>query len=893
MRAAMDNPLYPAFWDRGGRGLTHTMDMRKELSGVDVQAHEVLVQTLEQAVDAVVMLDEYNHITLFNAAAEALWGQSRGTLLGQDIALLLPRYFLCPQEALNTIAPLDAPHTHAGKNIDVVIDHSDGQPRNGLMSLSRVRVGDTIRYTAFIKDVTEQRRQQAHLQRLSMVVHESHNAIIVTDPQLRVEFVNAGVTRLLGYELADMQGKRPIDFLATPHADEQTSNLLHQQLMGLIHQGGGQLDAMVYTRAGKPLWVSAVVNPVFDADGRMIHALGVLTDITHTKMHEVLLHKGLHAMAHELPMLDIMLLICREVERIAPEVVTSILSVEAGVLRPLAAPSLPAHIAQAFDGVVIGPSVGSCGTSAWFGEPVLATDIATDPRWIGYHDVLHPLGLKACWSNPIKGGDGRVLGTFAFYYREHRAPDSFHRQLIDVSLHLCALLLEREEVRSRIHQLAHYDTLTGLPNRAMLRDRITESIVTAQQSGQQVALALIDLDHFKQVNDTYGHTIGDDLLRELARRFKAAVRNAGTVGRLSGDEFVALLPSTGVELATQAAERLTWAGAQPLALGDVPLRASVSLGVAIFPDDGTDADTLLRHCGLALKQAKAAGGDGFRFFSTDMNRMAQERTMLETSLRLALQQGGLALHYQPQVGAPHPHPLCGVEALLRWQHPILGNIAPPRFIALAEEHGLIHELGQWVLQTACAQMADWRQRGIEVPRVAVNLSARNFQHKGLPGLVARLLEQHRLQPSDLALEITEGAMLDPDPTVTQTIAAVHALGVPLSVDDFGTGYSSLGYLHRLPISELKLDKSFVHDIGHSDTARALTTAVLRIGDSLNLPVVAEGVETESQRAFLAEHGCPVLQGYLFGRPMHADDLERWLAERQPCATAEPASTDSP
>ena len=835
--------------------------------------HTGLAQALEALADAAVIVDARQSIVFFNKAAEGLWGLPRGDVLGRHARLLVPAKLQgmgCDVDKL------------IGTDFEFAIERHDGQLRHVVLSLSKWVADGAPHYTALLKDVSAQRQQRQAMRQIARAIDASDNAIIVGDPRGKVVAINGGVTRMLGFELADMAGQRPDEVLAGRHTDPHTLRQMWANLQSYASASEGlSTELLVYTKAARPLWVSVVMNPVFDEDGQLVNVLGVMADITPTKMHEVLQNKVLQAMVRELPARDVMNLLCREVERIAPEVVATVLAIDGeGRVRPLAAPSLPEAISHAMDGLAIGPNNGSCGTAAWRGETVVVTDIATDPLWADYKSLILPLGLVACWSSPIKSGDGQVMGTFAFYYREHRGPDAFHQRLVDVCLHLCALLLEREKVRTHIHKLVFFDTLTGLPNRATLHAKADRAIFEAQRSGAPLALVHVDVDRFKQINDHHGHAVGDALLRELATRFKAIARETDTVGRLGSDEFVLLLPHCSAQQAVQVAERLCEAALNPVHALGATLSAGASLGIAISPDDGTDVDTLMRHADIAMYQAKQAGKGtgkgGFRFFSAEMNRAAEERAMLEADLRQAMQDNTLALHYQPQVDASGVH-LLGLEALLRWQHPVLGNVPPMRFVALAEECGLIDELSHWVLAEACRQLADWRARGVPVPGVAINLSASNFQNAGLPAHLAGVLRQHALPATELTLEMTESVMLDPDPVVLATIRAVHALGVHLSMDDFGTGYSSLGYLHRLPIAELKLDKSFVQDLEQSEAARALTTSVLRIGDGLALKVVAEGVETETQRRFLADGGCPVLQGYLFARPMPADALESWLA----------------
>ena len=437
--------------------------------------------------------------------------------------------------------------------------------------------------------------------------------------------------------------------------------------------------------------------------------------------------------------------------------------------------------------------------------------------------------------------------------------------------------MEREHARKRIRQLAFYDGLTGLPNRSLLQARADQAIAFAARNDEQLAVLFIDLDRFKQVNDSLGHPAGDELLRSVAARLQHTLRASDIAGRLSGDEFVVVLSQCGADSATDTIERLQALLAEPITLAGKTLAISASIGVAMFPADGRDMETLLHRADMAMYQAKSSGRGCFSFFSIDLNKLAQERLALETALREALQAGDLRLHYQPQVELASGR-LYGVEALARWTHAELGEISPARFIPLAEECGLIADLGRWALREACRQLAAWRAKGLHVPAVSVNLSPTSFHNLDLPRMIADTLERNALRPQDLTLELTESILLDTNPSTVKTIAEVHAHGVRLSVDDFGTGYSSLSYLRRLPVSELKLDRSFVADLEHDADARALSSAILGIGKSLHLTVVAEGVETPMQDLMLREQGYPAAQGFLFSRPLAPQDLERWLSE---------------
>ena len=714
---------------------------------------------------------------------------------------------------------------------------------------------------------------------LRRALDASDNAVVMTNSSKRVVYVNEGFTRLFGYQPAEVLGKLLSEILLGPHSDP---DLLESIRGNVLTQGSFHGDTLLYSKAGQPRWVSLVINASDESSGGPGGSISILTDITHTKMHEVLQTHVLEGMVNELPLHELMALVCREVERIAPEVTATILAVDAqGRVHPLAAPSLPANISNALDGLAIGPTAGSCGTAAFRNEPVVVTDMATDPLWADYWELFAPSGMRACWSSPIRDHRGLPIGTFAFYFREPRAPDALHQRLVDVCLHLCALAIERDSTHQRIHQLAFFDVLTGLPNRALFRNSAERTLGDLRLANHTGALLFLDLDRFKQVNDTQGHAAGDALLSEVAQRLTQGLRARDLIARLSGDEFVLLLSECTTEQAVQSAQRVLHDIAQPLDIFGQTHVPHASLGIAMFPNDGDTIDTLLRHADQAMHQAKSNHRHSLQLFSAEMNRRAQERASLERALQQALSDRSLMLHYQPQVLSSSPGTLHGVEALARWNHPQWGMVPPSQFIPVAEDAGLIHELTLWLLDEACRQLAAWRTAAHDVPCVAVNLSGRSFHRPEFAQEISDALQRHGLRASDVLLEITESVMMDARPVTLQNIEALHHQGFKLSLDDFGTGYSSLSYLHRLPISELKLDMAFVQDLTTSATARALTVSVLSIAHSLGMVVVAEGVETTGQQQWLQAHGCPVMQGYLFGKPLPPDEIEAWLCAQAP------------
>lgn len=427
------------------------------------------------------------------------------------------------------------------------------------------------------------------------------------------------------------------------------------------------------------------------------------------------------------------------------------------------------------------------------------------------------------------------------------------------------------QANQELAYLALHDNLTKLSNRLLLEDRLNQAIRTAEREKRRFALMFMDLDGFKAVNDVYGHHVGDLLLIDVAQRIVGRVRQQDTVARVGGDEFVVLTHVDDPEDAGTLADTLLEAVREPFLAGGHELRVSTSIGIAMYPGDGANQHDLLTNADAAMYHAKGLGRNAYSFFEPSMNANVHQQLQLVQDLRLAIERNELVLYYQPKFHAPHG-PIAGVEALVRWQHPVRGLLSANEFIPLAERTGLIVPLGTWVLDEACRQMAQWRREGHAGWSVAVNLSALQFGHAALIDTVRDTLARHALDPHCLTLEITEStAMRDADASL-HILQQLDAMGVRISIDDFGTGYSSLLYLKRLPASELKIDRGFVRDLERDTEDAAIVSAIVALGQTLNLRIVAEGVETAEQQAFLTQLGCDSLQGYLLGRPMSAESL---------------------
>ncbi|MDE2439610.1 MAG: EAL domain-containing protein [Betaproteobacteria bacterium] len=426
--------------------------------------------------------------------------------------------------------------------------------------------------------------------------------------------------------------------------------------------------------------------------------------------------------------------------------------------------------------------------------------------------------------------------------------------------------------------LANHDSLTNLPNRSLFDDRLRQALARADR-GDGFAVCFIDLDRFKLVNDSLGHAAGDTVLIEVAKRLGAICRGADTLARLAGDEFVMLLDGLGdAGAAAGVARRILAALALPIHAGGRDIDVAASLGLAIYPDDGRDIASLLSNADAAMYAAKAAGRNTFRFYDEAMNRRASQRLSLESDLRRAVARRQLELFYQPQIHSANGR-LAGVEALLRWRHPQRGLVSPIEFIPLAEEAGLITELGEWALAEAARQIVDWRQRGIAVPRMAVNLSPRQFHAADLADRLESILAAAGAPSDWIELEITESAAMAHPEGAVRVLHRLRERGIQVAMDDFGTGHSSLAMLRTLPLNVLKLDRSFVQHLPDSESDAAVASAVVTLARKLGLSVVAEGVETAAQQRFLARIGCDLLQGYLFSPPLPAGELEAWLAQR--------------
>ena len=500
--------------------------------------------------------------------------------------------------------------------------------------------------------------------------------------------------------------------------------------------------------------------------------------------------------------------------------------------------------------------------------------------------VLRDIGRQGQWSGElrfVRKRDGANLTCETVIVPMHD-----HRDLPAGTVAVMRDVSERKTAEEAIKRLAYYDRLTGLPNRALFQDRLSQILAQARRHALPFALMSLDVDRLKVVNDTMGHGIGDRFLQAIAERLRSVLRDSDTVARVGGDEFMLLLPGVGRgEDAVAICDKIYGAFASPLRIEGRDLDAYVSIGIGLYPGDGRDAEMLLRNADTAMYRAKKLG-NSYQLYTPAMNVKASERLAIESGLNQALRRNELVVYYQPQVDI-NTGAVIGTEALVRWQHPERGLILPADFIPVAEDTGLIVPIGEWVLRTACRQAVAWRESGLPRLRMAVNLSARQFLQPDLAGMVGRVLEETGLNPGCLELEITETVAMENAASGAEVLRDLQQMGVRLTIDDFGTGYSSLIYLKDFPIDSLKIDRTFVKDISEDAGDAAIVGASIAMAHSLRLDVVAEGVETVQQLDFLREHGCEHCQGFLFARPMPPEELAEFLQTNEGASPCPPPS----
>ncbi|RKP53382.1 EAL domain-containing protein [Pararobbsia silviterrae] len=549
-------------------------------------------------------------------------------------------------------------------------------------------------------------------------------------------------------------------------------------------------------------------------------------------------------------------------------------------LRVIAAPSLPDPYWQAVLGTPIGADAGPSGRAIHTHAPVIIGNSANNETVRREMIRVHVGDCQGCWAMPIIAPSGDALASLTLYVQDARTPTPIEADALAMATRIAGIAIERRLAEDRIRHMASHDALTGLPNRTQLGMRLNRALRQRDETQRRVSIVFIDLDNFKLINDSLGHHSGDDLLKVVAARMTNCFNDPDTVVRLGGDEFVVVLfgDSGRPDAVTASIERVRDAILQPVELAGQTYQITCSMGIASYPDGGTDAETLLKNADIAMYRAKALGRNNYQHYTAEMSARTHDRLQMQEQLRQALANHEFRLVYQPQVDLA-TETINGVEALVRWEHPMMGLVSPAQFIPLAEETGLIVPIGDWVLHEACKQNKAWQRAGMPPLTVSVNVSAHQFLHEEWVARVAHALEESGLDPRYLELELTESLIMRDLDAAVATMKELQRMGVRLSIDDFGTGYSSLSALKHFPIVRLKIDQSFVRGLPHDEDDSAIVTGIISLARRLNLDVIAEGVETVDQLDFLLDNDCHEIQGYLFSRPLPADQLNALLRER--------------
>ncbi len=811
-------------------------------------------------------------VQFLNAAGRELVG------LGPDVDVTALRVEdMLTDAAMAQLVLVQRPAIHARGRWDgtsTLRDWRGGPPIPVEVTSTLLRDGDTgapIAIATVQRDLREvlqsQDRTVAALDALevsearsrALLTHMS-DALLVTDEAGVLRYASPSAQRVFGAVPGTREGD---DVALLVHPDDRESA---RRALRAVARHGGTGPVLRLRLAEEGRWVEAVTEDRL-ADPGVRGLVVTARDVTQRHCEEQAQAgqaRVLELIASGAPVGDVLVALARWVEDQRPATRCSVLLRQGDLLVLGAAPTMSAEYREAVDGLPLGTPGSPCGTAVRGGEPELVPDLLADEAYAPFHALARRCGVRSCWSYPVLSpATGGTIGTFALYGAEPGLPDAEVEALLARASHLVGITLDRQALLDRLAHDAHHDALTGLPNRV----RLLEVLSRALAAGTSPTVVFLDLDRLKIVNDSLGHETGDELLVRVADRLRAAVPPGDLVARFGGDEFVVVSGVRGRADAEQLTDRLLSAVAEPVLLDGRQVTPSASAGV-VLADPRESATDALRDADIAMYRAKHRGGSGHVLFDEGMRTRAFDRLELEGQLRDGLAAGQFVVHYQPVVDLQAGGAVVGFEALLRWQHPERGLLTPAAFVDLAEETGLIVPLGEWVLRTAAAEVRGWADhvdvRGLTL---SVNLAA---QQLATPGLLHAVSDCVRaLGPWSLGLELTESTLMADTGPVRAVLDQLAASGAALSIDDFGTGYSSLSYLTRLPVATLKIDRSFVTDLGQSADAATVASAVVGLGDGLRLRVIAEGVETEEQRRTLREMGCRYAQGYLFGAALPA------------------------
>lgn len=818
---------------------------------------------------AILIYDECNIIKYISKRVEYWTGFTSAEVAGEHIGFLLSK-----DVERKSIAYLDQ---HPVKPINLYLRTKYSPPLIRYFQLSCQQDGCDLLNIAHLSELTEDLPSQRQTFLMQSAINNVDRPVIILDKERKIVFANHAFSHEFGYEDSETTGKEVSTLLASNHMEvDEYENYAHKT-WGMTKIC---FEPLLRHKNGQDSRFNVTSHPIHNSgelelDG---YSIDVFNHITRERQLHQLERDVLHALTSGLSFHGFGDYLCTRVGLILPDVTSSILLLDAEKkLRSWAVGELPSDFSRMVDGLAAGENVGSCGTAAWRGEPVLCNDIQTDPLWSDLKHFALEHNIHSCWSYPIIRRNGSVAGTFAFYATKSELLQTLPENIIATCASLCSLAIEREETQKRMEQLEKFDSLTGLPNRLCLKEYLKNQLESFPT--RFITILSIGLRRFKEINEMQGHNVGDYILTILAHRFQHEFTPPGFVSRAGGDVFVIIIPGCTHKDIIGIAEHLTLLVTRTIEVNNYLITPSASIGICYTnaTKEEQSVEMLLSNAEKAMFQAKESN-TSYLFFDPDINDKIMERLLMGIELKSALASNLLTLNYQPQVNACDES-VYGLEALCRWFSPKLGHVSPDRFIPLAEDLGLIDSLGRWTISEVCRQVSQWTRQGICVPGVSINLSPVNFQLSGLPEFITSQLTKYNIPGSILTIEVTERSVMTLTPEMKLQIEAIKKLGISLSIDDFGTGYSNLANLSNLPVDEIKIDRSFTMN-SHKERTLSLIEAIIKIGSSLSLRVVAEGVETLEQKELLNNYKCPILQGYYFSKPLNAIDTTKYLQSIQ-------------
>lgn len=797
-----------------------------KLSDVKSTGDSIFIPALEQNMMGAVLINDNDEVLFFNSAAEKLWGYRREEVIGQGISMLIPH-------DLRAAHPDYIRHNREGgqprvegMSRELLLERKDGTKVWTRFALSKVNVEGKIFYLAFVRDASVEMEQKEQKRLLVLAVDHLDRPVIVLDPERRIVQCNRAFTEMFGYDITDATGQQPDKLLTIP--EEPSDNYLRLTQL-LWKTSRDQDEFLVITRAGEKIWIKVSISPVYDRRNELQNLVMTFSDITEERQIRQLEGNILAAMCSSPPFHEMGEIICRNIEAVLKET----------------------HVA------------------------LYALKNNTRQFWAASSKEIDAKELSV-WTFTIRQRDGEPAGTLLIKTVKGTETSAFIERVADISLHMAALALEQEKSRQHIEHLLQFDPLTGLPNRNHLHAYLDDLISGAKAFSPVVFL--ISIDHFQDVIDSLGYAVADQVLQQVINKIRERLKPDQYLSRIEGTQFVLVSDDNEMSNITQFADELINIGSEATLFDDKPFPLTFSIGISY--EAGKNRDYLLSTAHNAMDFIRKAGGNGWQFFNPEMNRAVKERLQLGAALKDAIANNQLRLVYQPQIFAQTGE-LYGFEALARWSDPVHGHVPPNRFIPLAEETGEIENIGRWVVREACRQLAEWHALSLTIPTLSVNLSALHFRSNQLPDQVSEAMVEFAIPGDQLTVEITESMMMEQDEEILRRIEILRNMGVGLSIDDFGTGFSGLSRLVSLPVTELKIDKTFVDRCLTEKRIQSLLEAIISIGQSLNLIVIAEGVETKEQFELLRAINCPVIQGYYFSRPIPAEEIAAWMQTALP------------